>query len=90
MEESHEVFNIADFWLDALFHLARESAKHDPDLAGELRETHADLTDRWREEALADRVLTTILSLLRRVALRVWKMRVSRFLSCSESSIWNR
>ena len=61
MEESHEVFNIADFWLDALFHLARESAKHDPDLAGELRETHADLTDRWREEALADRVLTTVL-----------------------------
>ena len=62
MEESHEVFNLADFWLDTLFHLARESVRHDPDLAGELRETHADLTDRWREEALADRVLAAVLN----------------------------
>ena len=61
MEESHEVFNLADFWLDTLFHLARESVKYDPDLAGELRETHADLTDRWREEMLADRVLAAVL-----------------------------
>ena len=62
MEESHEVFNLADFWLDTLFHLARESVKYDPDLAGELRETHADLTDRWREEMLADRVLAAVLN----------------------------
>ncbi len=61
MEESHEVLNIADFWLETLFHLARESAKHDPDLARELRETHADLIDRWREKELADRVLATVL-----------------------------
>ena len=61
MEESHEVFNLADFWLDTLFHLARESVKYDPDLAGELRETHADLTDRWREEMLADRVFAAVL-----------------------------
>ena len=38
MEESHEVLNIADFWLETLFHLARESARHDPTLAQELRE----------------------------------------------------
>ena len=55
MEESHEIFSLADFWLDTLFYLARESAKHDPTLAGDLRETHADLTTRWQEEALADR-----------------------------------
>ena len=61
MEESHEVLNIADFWLETLFHLARESAKHDPVLAQELRETHADLIDRWRERELADRVLATVL-----------------------------
>ncbi len=61
MEESQEIFNIADFWLDTLFYLARESARHDPDLARELRETHADLTDRWREEVLADRVFNTVL-----------------------------
>ena len=61
MEESHEVLNIADFWLETLFHLARESAKHDSDLARELRETHADLRDRWREKELADRVLAAVL-----------------------------
>ena len=61
MEESHEILNIADFWLETLFHLARESAKHDPALARELRETHADLIDRWRERELADRVLATVL-----------------------------
>ena len=33
MEESQEIFNIADFWLETLFHLARESAAHDPELA---------------------------------------------------------
>ncbi len=61
MEESQEIFNIADFWLDTLFHLALESAKYDPALARELRETHADLTDLWREEALADRVRAAVL-----------------------------
>ena len=61
MEESHEVLNIADFWLETLFHLARESAKYDSDLARELRETHADLIDRWREKELADRVLAAVL-----------------------------
>ena len=61
MEESHEIFNLADFWLDTLFYLARESAKHDSVLAEELRETHADLTNRWHEEALADRVRVAVL-----------------------------
>ena len=61
MEESHEILDLADFWLETLFHLARESAKHDPALARELRETHADLIDRWRERELADRVLATVL-----------------------------
>ena len=61
MEESHEVLNIADFWLETLFHLARESARHDPVLAQELRKTHADLIDRWREKELADRVLAAVL-----------------------------
>ena len=61
MEESHEIFNIADFWLETLFYLARESVKHDPALAQELRETHADLTDHWPEKMPADRVLATVL-----------------------------
>ena len=47
MEESHEIFNLTDFWLDTLFYLARECVKHDAVLARELQETHADLTNRW-------------------------------------------
>ena len=61
MEESHEIFSLTDFWLDTLFYLARESTKHDPALAGELRETHADLTNRWHEETLSDRVRAAVL-----------------------------
>ena len=61
MEESHEIFSLADFWLDTLFYLARESTKHDPILAEELRKTHADLTNRWHEETLADSVRAAVL-----------------------------
>ena len=61
MEESQEIFNLADFWLETLFHLARESAAHDPELARELRETHAALSDRWREQALEEHARASVL-----------------------------
>ena len=61
MEESQEIFNLADFWLDTLFHLVRESAKHDPVLAGELQETHTALTARWREETLEQHAQAAVL-----------------------------
>ena len=61
MEESHEILDITDFWLETLFHLARESVRHDATLARELQEAHADLTDRWRERELADRARATVL-----------------------------
>ncbi len=61
MEESHEIFDLADFWLETLFHVARESMRYDSALARALREAHADLTDRWDEESLADRALETVL-----------------------------
>ena len=61
MEESQEIFNLADFWLETLFHLARESAAHDPELARELRETHAALSDCWREQALEERARASVL-----------------------------
>ena len=62
MEESQEIFNIADFWLETLFHLARESAALDPELARELRETHADLSTRWREQSLEAHARAAVLS----------------------------
>ena len=61
MEESQEVFNLADFWLDTLFHLARECAASHPELTRELRATHADLSGRWRERMLADHARAAVL-----------------------------
>ena len=61
MEESQEIFTLADFWLESLFHLAKESAAHDPELAQELRKTHAALTVRWREEALEQHARAAVL-----------------------------
>ena len=49
MEESQEITTIADFWLEALFHLAHAIASGNPELSRELFSTHADLTARWRD-----------------------------------------
>ena len=62
MEESQEIFDLADFWLETLFHLARESATHDPELARELRETHTALTARWGEQAFEEHARAAILA----------------------------
>ena len=61
MEESQEVFNLADFWLETLFHLARECATSHPELTRELRAVHADLSGRWRERTLADHARAAVL-----------------------------
>ena len=66
-EESHEIFNLADFWLETLFHLARESAALDPGLARELRETHAGLSRRWREQALEENARAAVLAMADRL-----------------------
>ena len=59
MEESHEILGLADFWLEALFHLAQEI--DDPALSQELRDTHADLKSRWRERELSERARAAVL-----------------------------
>ena len=58
MEESYEVFNLGDFWLEVLFHLAVELEGPYPDLSLELKDTHADLATRvqgpeWEEQTFA-------------------------------------
>ncbi|MCY4513984.1 MAG: tetratricopeptide repeat protein [Candidatus Tectomicrobia bacterium] len=62
MEESQEIFNIADFWLETLFYLAREIEAADPGLSEELQETHADLVSRWSERATGEHACTAVLS----------------------------
>ena len=54
MEESLEVFDVADFWLECLFYLARESAVGDPELTRELRDTYRALAARGRGEELIE------------------------------------
>ena len=49
MEESQEIAMLADFWLEALFHLAHANATGNPDFSRDLLATHADLTARWRD-----------------------------------------
>ena len=61
MEESDEVFNAADFWLEVLFYLALASDKEDPEFARSLRDTRADLTSRWRERELDERARAAVL-----------------------------
>ena len=62
MEESQEISTLADFWLETLFHLAREIATYNPELARELRETYAALTDRWQEREIGDHARAAVLA----------------------------
>lgn len=62
MEESPEIFDMADFWLETLFHLAREGARQEPRLARELRASHAELSARWRDRTTEDSARATVLS----------------------------
>ena len=60
-EESQEIFDLADFWLETLFHLVRESMTDDPEIAQELRETHAALSARWGEQAIHEYAKAAVL-----------------------------
>ena len=71
MEESHEVVDVGDFWLEALFHLAREIATARPEMAGELRATHAALCERWREQGLADLARAAVIDAADRLGRRL-------------------
>ena len=61
MEESHEIFTIGDFWIEALFQLAHEIRGNDADIADELSKTHEDLTSQWHSRDMAERARATVL-----------------------------
>ena len=67
MEESYEVFDAGEFWLDALFHLAPEVARHDADMAAELREAHAEFGKRWRGRDLEEQARAVVLDTAQRL-----------------------
>jgi hypothetical protein len=61
MEESQEIFTLADFWLECLYYLAKSCAPIDPALADELRASHTVLTQSWTDPALEGRARATVL-----------------------------
>ena len=71
MEESHEIFSAADFWLDVLFYLSLETRTQDAELARNLRDTHADLITRWRERELDERARAAVLDVADRLGKRL-------------------
>ena len=71
MEESQEIFNLGDFWLEALFHLARDRGVRDPDLARELRDVHAALAAERHGGALEDRARAAVLEIADRLGKRL-------------------
>jgi len=75
MEESYEVFDLADFWLDVLLYLAPEVACHDAEAADQLRQAHAEFSRRPRgtevEESARTVALDTAQQLGRKLVLMV-------------------
>ena len=70
MEESQEIFNMADFWLETLFHLARECQQYyrqlglDRQLGLELDIRHSALSKRWGNDTLEDLARNAVLDVV--------------------------
>ena len=71
MEESQEIFSLADFWLETMFHLANEVDGRDPELGRELRETRAALAPRWRERITEAQARAAVLEAADRLGRRL-------------------
>ena len=71
MEESYEVFDAGEFWLDALFHLIPEVARHDTEMADELHEAHAEFARRWRGRDLEEHSRAVVLETAQRLGMKL-------------------
>ena len=70
MEESLEVFDLSDFWLETLFQLAQEVARREPELADELRKSRADLLSRGGPD-VAEQTLAAVVDAAERLNRRL-------------------
>lgn len=61
MEESHEIFDLGDFWLEALFYLAGETADSHPHVSRDLRTAHAALARQGHGGGVEERARATFL-----------------------------
>lgn len=64
MEESQEIFNMADFWLETLFYLAKECQQIDPQLGQELNIRHSVLSKKWGSDLLEDLARNAVLDVV--------------------------
>ena len=71
MEESLEVFDIGDFWLEALLYLAKECAEQQPGLRGEIEATHAALARRASGNDVAGHARAALLDAADRLGRRL-------------------
>ena len=71
MEESVEVFDIGDFWLEALLYLAKECSEQHPALCGELEATHAALARRPSGDDMAGHAKAALLDAADRLGRRL-------------------
>ena len=71
MEESDEIFSVADFWLEVLLYLALAVDKQQPEFARNLRMARADLASRWRERELDERARAAVLEAAGRLGKRL-------------------
>ena len=67
MEENHEIVTFGDFWLEALFYLARAV----PHGASELLEERSRLAEDWRAQGFADRARAAVVSAAERLDRRL-------------------
>ena len=70
MEESHEAYDIGEFWLEAIFHLTLEIEATAPEVAKDLRRSHDGLSERWRPD-LAPQALGALLDAADRLERRL-------------------
>ncbi len=71
MEESVEVFDIGDFWLEALLYLAKECSEQHPVLCGELEATHVALARRSSGDDMAGHARAALLDAADRLERRL-------------------
>ena len=71
MEENQELDNLADFWMETLFQVARELASRDAMLSKELKATHRSLAFRWSEQGFEDLARAAVLNAADRIDRRL-------------------
>ena len=67
IEESQEIFTMADFWLETLFHLAIECKRVDRLLAEELDIQYTTLSKKWPNDALEEHAKIAVLGAADRI-----------------------